>query len=437
MNPLAGKLSFILKKMNKFLQIFRVGDIRNKVLFVALWLVVFRILAAIPMPGLNAENLKNLFASNQLFGFYNLFSGGALDNLSVAMLGVGPYITATIIMQLLTMIFPTLKTMYFEEGAVGRAKFNRYSRYLTVPLAALQGYGLLNLLISQQAVNKLSSVEMLCSVVVVTAGSMILMWIGEIITEQKIGNGISLLIFAGIVSGLPNALRQSLVSYTPDKLATYFAFLLLSIVVIAGVVFINEGERKIPVAYAKRIRGNRIYGGVSSYLPLKVNQAGVIPIIFAISILLFPQFFAQISSIFAPDFSLRMQELVQKILNNQLIYGITYFLLVVVFTYFYTAVTFDPKEIAKNLQQSGGFIPGIRPGEPSGHFIGQISNRITLFGALFLGLIAILPIFTQSLTGIRTLTIGGTALLIVVSVALETMKQIDSQLVLREYEGIQ
>lgn len=422
--------------MNKFLQIFRIEDIRKKVLIVALWLVIFRILAAIPIPGINAENLKNLFTSNQLFGFFNLFSGGALNNLSVAMLGVGPYITASIIMQLLTMIFPALKAMYFEEGAIGRAKFNRLSRYITVPLAALQSYGFLNLLISQQAINALNSADMFRNVIIITAGSLLLMWIGEMITEQKIGNGVSLLIFAGIVSGLPNAVRQVFISYTPDKLPTYIAFILLSVVIIAGVVFINEGERKIPIAYAKRIRGNRIYGGVSTYLPLKVNQAGVIPIIFAISILLFPQFFAQISSIFAPNFSLRIQELVQNLLNNQIIYGTIYFVLVVVFTYFYTAVTFNPKEISKNLQQSGGFIPGIRPGEPSGHFLGQITNRITLFGALFLGIIAVLPIFTQSLTGTQTLTIGGTALLIVVSVALETMKQLSSQLVLHEYEGI-
>src|SRR3989338_2865977 len=422
--------------MNKFLQIFTVGDVRKKVLTVIIWLVVFRILAAIPIPGINPENLKNLFASNQLFGFFNLFSGGALNNLSIAMLGVGPYITATIIMQLLTMIFPALKTMYYEEGPVGRAKFNRYSRFLTVPLALLQSYGFLNLLISQQAINTLSPIDMFKNVIIITAGSIILMWIGEVITEQKIGNGVSLLIFAGIISGLPSVIQSAFISYTPSMVPTYIAFVLLSIVVIAGVVFISEGERKIPIAYSKRIRGNKVYGGVSTYLPLKVNQAGVIPIIFAISILLFPQFFAQISSIFAPDFSLRIQDLVTRFLNNQLIYGLIYFVLVVVLTYFYTAVSFDPKEIAKNLQQSGGFIPGIRPGEPSGKFLGQISNRITLFGALFLGLIAVFPIFTQSLTGIQTLTIGGTALLIVVSVALETMKQLDSQLVIREYEGI-
>jgi len=266
---------------------------------------------------------------------------------------------------------------------------------------------------------------------------MILTWLGEIISEYKVGNGISLIIFAGIVSQLPQTIRGAIVTYDPSVLPTYLAFALLSIVIIAGVVFINEGERKIPISYAKRIRGNRMYGGATSYLPLKINQAGVIPIIFAISILLFPQFFAQMLAIVSPGLSLQMQEIVTRFLNNQFIYGAIYFGLVVVFTYFYTAVTFDPKEIAKNLQRSGGFILGIRPGEPTGAFLQKIVHRITLFGAIFLGTVAVLPIATQILTGIQILTIGGTALLIVVSVALEVMKQIDSQLVVREYESIQ
>ncbi len=423
--------------MNKLLQIFRIPDIRKKVIIVAFWLIVFRLLAAIPVPGIDPARLQALLSSNQLFGFFNLFSGGGLDNLSIVMLGVGPYITATIIMQLLTMIFPSLKALYYEEGAAGKAKFSRMSRYLTVPLAALQGYGFLNLLISQQVLAPLGLFDMLQNILVIAAGSLILTWIGELITEQKLGNGVSLIIFAGIVSGLPNLVRGVVVSYDPSNLPVYLAFVILAVLVIAGVVFINEGERKIPVSYTKRIRGNRIYGGAMSYLPLKVNQAGVIPIIFAISILLFPQFFAQLFSVFSPDLSVRLQELVNRFLNNQFLYGALYFALVFVFTYFYTSVTFDPKEISKNLQRSGGFIPGIRPGDPSGEFLSKVTGRITLFGAIFLGLVAILPTITQILTGIQTLTIGGTAILIVVSVALETMKQIDSQLVLREYETIQ
>ncbi|OGY64442.1 MAG: preprotein translocase subunit SecY [Candidatus Harrisonbacteria bacterium RIFCSPLOWO2_02_FULL_41_11] len=422
--------------MNKFLQIFKTPDIRNKILIVAGLLVIFRLFSAIPIPGVDSERLSAFFSSNQLFSFFNIFSGGALSNLSIVMLGVGPYITATIIMQLLTMIFPHLKETYYEQGEAGRAKFNRYSRYLTVPLGALQAYGFLNLLLSQQVLSPLSFFDTIRNVILVTAGSVFLVWLGELISEQKIGNGISFLIFAGIVSGLPSTVRGVLFGYDPGLLPTYAVFLLLSVVVIAGVVFISEGERKIPVSYSKRIRGNRMYGGVSSYLPLKVNQAGVIPIIFAISLLLFPQFLAQISALISTDLAIRLNAIVNQFLTNQFIYAALYFMLVVVFTYFYTAITFDPQEISKNLQRSGGFIPGIRPGQPSGEFLAKIINRITLFGALFLGTIAILPNLTQILTGIQLLTLGGTALLIVVSVALEIMKQVESQLVMREYEGI-
>lgn len=422
---------------SKLLTAFKIPDIRNKMLSIAFLLIVFRVFAAIPIPGIDAVRLREFLGSNQLLGFLNVFSGGTLSNLSIMMLGVGPYITATIIMQLLTMIFPNLKQLYYEEGAQGRAKFNRISRYITVPLAALQSYGFLNLLRQQGVLPALDVFEIMRNVIIITAGSMILVWIGELITEKKIGNGTSLIIFAGIVSALPQAIRTAILSYDPAVLPTYFAFAVLAIVIIGGVVFVNQGERKIPVAYSKRVRGNKVYGGAMSYLPLRVNQAGVIPIIFAISILLFPQFFAQILSVVSTDLSLRLNELVAKLLNNQVVYGVLYFVLVVVFTYFYTAVTFDPKEIAKNLQRSGGFIPGIRPGEPSGEFLGKLVNRVTLFGAIFLGLIAILPIITRGITGIATLTIGGTALLIVVSVALETMQQLEAQLTMREYEGME
>ena len=422
--------------MNKIIQIFKIQDLRNKILMVAFLLLAFRALAAIPIPSIDAFRLREFFAGNQLFGFFNIFSGGGLDNLSIVMLGVAPYITATIIMQLLTMIFPKLKAMYYEEGAIGRAKFNRWSRYLTVPLAILQGYGFLNLLISQNVVPHLGFFDLIKNVIIITAGTMILVWIGELITERKIGNGISLIIFAGIVSRLPAILKGAIFTYNPEVLPTYLAFVIVAIIVIAGVVFINEGERKIPIAYAKRVRGMKMYGGASSYLPLKVNQAGVIPIIFAISILLFPQFIAQASSIFSKDLSLRLTELVNNLFNNQYLYSLFYFGLVVIFTYFYTAVTFDPKEISKNLQRAGGFVAGIRPGDSTSNFLSKIINRLTLSGAIFLGLIAILPQITRMVTGIAILTIGGTALLIVVSVAIETIQQINSQLVMREYEEI-
>jgi len=290
---------------------------------------------------------------------------------------------------------------------------------------------------SQGVLGALTFPQLITNVIIITAGSIVLMWIGELITEYKIGNGVSLLIFAGIVSRIPSAIKSVIVSYDPALLPTYIAFLVLAVLIVAGVVFVNQGERKIPVSYSKRIRGNRMYGGSMSYLPLRVNQAGVIPIIFAISILLFPQFFAQIIAIFSKDLSLKLNGWVSGFLNNHIVYSLIYFVLVVVFTYFYTAITFDPKEISKNLQRSGGFVPGIRPGDPTSDFIGKLTKRITFFGALFLGIVAILPNITQLLTGVQILTIGGTALLIVVSVALETMKQIDSQLVLREYEGFE
>jgi preprotein translocase subunit SecY len=423
--------------MNKFLQLFTVKEIRNKILIVAGLLIVFRLLAAIPIPGIDADRLRSVLGENQLLGFLNLFSGGGLSNLSIMMLGVGPYITGSIIMQLLTMMSDRMKQLYYEEGAMGRAKFNQYSRYLTVPLAVLQGYGFLNLLIRQGVLDQLGSFAMVTNILLITAGSCILMWLGELISEQKIGNGISLIIFAGIVSGLPQILQQLFFSYTDEQLVTYIIFAVLAIVVIAGVVFISEGERKVPVTYAKRVRGNKMYGGVTSYLPLKVNQAGVIPIIFAISLMLFPQLFAQLISVFSVNLSVTLQNFVNTLLNNQGIYAALYFVLVVAFTYFYTSITFNPGEIAKNLQQSGGFVPGIRPGQPTIDFLKSTSGRITFFGAIFLGIVAILPNLVQIVSGIRSFTIGGTALLIVVSVALEISRQINSQLVIREYEGIE
>lgn len=422
--------------MQKLIQVFKIPDLRKKILLVLMWLAIFRALAAIPIPGIDAVQLQEFFNSNQLFGFLNLFSGGGLETLSIMMLGVGPYITATIIMQLLTIVFPKLKKYYYEEGAEGRAKFNRISRYLTVPLAALQAYGFLNLLISQGVLGQLEIGALLTNVLIITAGSVFLMWIGEIINDYKIGNGVSLIIFAGIVSSLPRAVINSFVNYDPSVLPTYIAFIVVSVIVIAGVVYVNQGERKIPVSYAKQVRGNKMYGGASTYLPLKVNQAGVIPIIFAISLLLFPQFIAQAISVASPELSLKLNEIVNGVFNNIIFYSIIYFVLVVVFTYFYTAITFDPQEISKNLQQGGGFIPGIRPGQATAEMIGKIVRRITLFGALFLGTVAVLPNVTQLITGIGFLTLGGTALLIVVAVALEVMKQVESQLMVREYEGI-
>jgi len=421
----------------KILQIIRIKDIRNKVLIVLLWLLIFRLLAAIPIPDVDVLRLKQFFANNQLFGFLNIFSGGGLSNLSIVMLGVGPYITAIIIMQLMTMIFPRLKEMYYEEGIVGRTKFYRFSKYLTVPMSFLQSYGFMNILISQGVLPQVSTLILFRDAFLITAGTMVLVWIGDLITEQKIGNGVSILIFAGIVSSIPTTLQKLAISFDTATLVTYVTFAFIALLVIAGVVYINESERKVPITYAKRVRGIKMYGGASSYLPLKVNQAGVIPIIFAISVLLFPQFLAQASTIVSREFSLKMTAWVQNLFANQYLYAALYFALVVIFTYFYTSLTFDPKEIAKNLQRSGGFILGIRPGDSTSTYLARIIARITLWGAIFLGLIAILPNLTRMATGIQILTIGGTALLIVVSVALEILRQINAQLVMREYEGFE
>lgn len=423
--------------MNRFLQIFKVAELRNKVLIVAGLLASYRLLAAIPIPGIDPARLQQYFNTNQFLGFLNFFSGGGLSNLSVVMLGVGPYITATIIMQLLTIIFPRMKEMYYEEGARGQARFNQYSRLITVPLGLLQAYSFLTLLISQGIVNRPGSLQLFTNVIIITAGSMIALWLGELITEQKIGNGISLIILAGIVSRLPSDLFALIASYTSDQLFKYLAFLVIGVLIIAGIIFLNEGERRIPIAYARRVRGNKIYGGSSSYLPLKVNQAGMIPLIFAISVLLFPQFIAQIIAAASPHYGAIASDYVARFLNNHLFYSIFYFLLVFVFTYFYTAISFNPEEISKNLQRNGGFIPGVRPGEATEQYFNTTVQKITLFGASFLGLIAVLPAIVQYATGFSVVTISGTAILIVVAVALETMRQIDSQLTVREYEGIE
>ena len=421
--------------LNKVIQIFKIRDLRNKILFVLGILVIFRIMANIPVPGIDIENLRSFFGQFQMFGLLNIFTGGALENLSIAMLGLGPYITAVIIMQLLTMIFPQLEKMYKEEGEAGRQKFNQYARLLTVPFAMLQSFGMLTLLQRQQVIDPLSPTLLFTSILTVTAGCVFLMWLGELISEKGIGNGISILIFAGIVASLPMDIRQILITWDPARIPSYLLFFGMALLIIAGVVLINEGRRNIPVSYAKRVRGMKMYGGVSTYLPLNVNPAGVIPIIFALSIMLFPSMIAN----FLAGAGGVVGSVAQSIgvwFTNPWVYGVLYFILVILFTYFYTAVTFDPKAIATNLQKMGGFVPGIRPGESTANFMYYILNRVLLIGALFLGTIAVLPSIVGGITGVMVFRflIGGTALLIVVSVVLETMRQIKAQLQMREYE---
>lgn len=421
--------------LESILHVFTTKDLRKKIFFVLGMLVIFRFAAAIPVPGVDISRLKSFFDSNQFFGLLNVFSGGAMDNFSVVMLGVGPYITALIIMQLLTMVFPRLKELYQKEGEKGRQKFNQYTRMLTIPLAGLQGYGLLALLQNQNVIDRLDIFPLITNLAVIIAGTVFLMWIGEIISEKKIGNGVSLIIFAGIIASVPTTLKQFYLNYDPSMIPMLVVFLIVTVIVIAGVVFINDSQRNVPVSYAKRIRGSKMYGGVSTYLPLKVNQAGVIPIIFAISILLFPQMAGNFMQMSGNDAIRNMGiSLASFFQAGGFMYGLLYFILVVIFTYFYTAVTFDTKQIAENVQKQGGFIPGIRPGNSTAEFLQKVMNRITLAGAFSLGLIAVLPFIIQYFTGMTTLTIGGTALLIVVSVALDTMKQVKAQLVMHEYE---
>ena len=426
-----------MKWLNKIIQIFKIKDLRKKILFVLMIFVFFRIAANIPVPGIDTERLSQFFANNQLFGLLNIFTGGAMSNLSIVMLGLGPYITGTIIMQLLTMIFPQLEALYKEEGDKGRQKFNQYGRILTVPLAIMQSYAMLTLLSRQGVLDVLSGFQLFVSISVITAGSLFLMWLGELISEKGIGNGVSLLIFAGIVSGVPLSIRELVVTYSPSKIPSYLAFFVLALIITISVVVITEGRRNIPVSYAKRVRGNRVYGGVSTFLPLNVNPAGVIPIIFALSIMLFPGMVANFLGASSIGWIAGIAQTVGRLFENAWFYGVAYFLLVVLFTYFYTAVTFDPKNVASNLQKSGGFIPGIRPGKSTSEFLYFILNRVLLFGAIFLGTIAVLPSIVQGATGITAFgfAIGGTALLIVVSVVLDTMRQINSQLTMRDYEG--
>lgn len=419
--------------MNRILQIFKRPELRAKVLFILAMLVVFRIISNIPIPAVDADKLKDFFAQNQFFGLISAFTGGSLTALSIGMLGLGPYITGSIIMQLLTMIFPKLEQMYKYEGEAGRAKFNQYSRFLTVPLAALQGFGFLTLLSKQGVIGALSPLDWVATLLTITAGSVFLMWIGELITEKNIGNGVSLLILAGIVSDFPTAIRQAIFTYTPDQIFTYVIFAVVSLAVVVGVIYISEAQRNIPINYARRVRGSKIFGGVSTYLPMRVNNAGVIPIIFALSILLFPGMVANFLAAYDIPGISRLSVAINDFLQSNLWYSIIYFGLVVLFTYFYTAVTFDPKSISENIQKQGGYIPGIRPGNMTAQFLNHLLTRVTLVGAVFLGLVAVLPNIVKGFTGITAFTVGGTSILIVVSVAIEIMKQMDAQLSMYEY----
>jgi preprotein translocase subunit SecY len=422
--------------LNKLIQIWKAKDLRNSVLYVLAMLAIFRLAAHIPIPGVDIAALKEFFSSNQILGLLNIFSGGSMENFSIVMMGIAPYITASIIFQLLAMIVPKLEEMQKEEA--GRQKINMWTRWATVPLAALQSYSMITLLRRSSAgiLGDIGLFDLFAMIVTITAGTIFLMWIGELISEKKIGNGISLLIFAGIVAGLPQVAQRVLATFDLSQLLTLIGFVVIALITVVGVVIITEGQRNIPVQYARQIRGHRMYGGTSTHLPLRVNMAGVIPIIFAISVVLFPPMIAQFFIHARSVWIAKASEWTISIFQNQLFYGIIYFLLVFAFTYFYTEVIFHPAQIAENLQKQGGFIPGIRPGRHTSEYLANTTHKIIFAGALFLGIIAILPLVMRYFTGMQSLAVGGTSLLIVVAVVIETVKQVESQLTMREYEGM-
>ncbi|MFA5009684.1 MAG: preprotein translocase subunit SecY [Patescibacteria group bacterium] len=418
-------------------QIFKHRDLRLRIIFTLVALLFVRLITHTPMPGVDLDALAQVFSQNQFLGLIDLFSGGSLNRFSIAMMGVAPYINASIIMQLMGMALPSVEALQ-KEGDYGRRKISQYTRLLTVPLAIIQGYGMIALLQSSD-VNILGNIGILQLVgilLIVTTGTLLLMWLGELISEHGIGNGISLIIFIGILASLPQSLSSTIALFDVSRLMEILIFAILAVATIFLVVWITEGQRNIPIAYAGRGGGNRLYAGQSNHLPLRVNQAGVIPIIFAISLLLFPGLIASFFASARTAWLASAAQWVQTAFQDQWVYGILYFVFVVFFTYFYTWVIFKPDQVAENIQKSGGFIPGIRPGRQTVEFLNFVTNRITLAGAIFLGLIAVLPNIVQGITNIQTLTLGGTGLLIVVSVALELMRQLRAQLIMKRYDEI-
>lgn len=414
---------------------FKSPEIRKKILFTLAIFLVFRIFAHIPVAGVDIAQLKTLFASNQFLGFLDIFSGGTLSNFSIMALGLNPYINASIILQLLTMVFPKLEELS-KEGDSGRQKINQYTRILTIPLSVLQAIGVFALLRSQGLVTNLAPLDFIAFVLTLVAGSIFLVWLGELITERGVGNGISLLIFGGIVGQLPVLLGQTLATANAQASLSILSFVGMSLLVIAGIIVVNEATRQLPVHYARRMRGNKTYGGQETHLPLRLNQAGVIPIIFAVSLVLLPSLLA---SVFLTSQNPMLRSVAENLniwfAPTSFFYNAFYFVLVVAFTFFYTAVVFNPKKIADEIQKYGGFIPGVRPGKSTATYLNYILTRITLVGACFLGFVAILPEIARALTGVQTLLLGGTSILIVVSVVLETFKAIEANLVMRNYEG--
>jgi preprotein translocase subunit SecY len=416
---------------NSLPQALKVGDLRTKLLFTLMMLLVFRLGAHIPVPAINAEAVAQLL-SGQLFGFFDIISGGAFKRFSIFAMSITPYINASIIMNLLQVIIPRLEELS-KEGEEGRKQIAQYIRYFAVVLAFVQAIGMTFALSRAGAIANPGVGSYLIIAISLTAGTAFLMWIGEMITEKGIGNGISLIIFAGIVSRLPSQIA-GVGQELAGGIIGYFnilLFIVMALAIIAAIIAVNEGQRRLPIQYAKRVVGRKMYGGQSTFLPLKVNAAGVIPIIFAMSLMMFP---ATIASWSAQDSAVNI--FLNTYFNTgSIAYNLFYALLIVFFTYFYVAIIFNPADVAENIKKYGGFVPGIRPGRPTAEYIDRVLSRLTLAGGIFLGLIAVLPNFVIGLTGITSLWFGGTALLIVVGVALDTMKQVESHLLLRNYEG--
>lgn len=421
-----------MKYIDAIVKIYKVKELRKKILFTIFVFFVFRIFAHVPVPGIDIVSLKKLFAESQLLSLLDIFSGGTLANFSVMSLGLNPYINASIIIQLLQLVFPKLEEMA-KEGEAGRQKINQYTRYLAVPLAVMQSFGMYILLKNSQIITTVNPLSLTSLIATMTAGTILLMWLGELITEKGIGNGISMVIFAGIVGRLPISLAQTATVFDPSQLRNLIIFVVMALVVILSIVFVTEARRPIPVHYPRSFSQKEASG--ASYIPLRVNQAGVIPIIFAVSLILLPTTFAQFFQ-GSPNAAVAnfARDIQRQLSPNGYLYNVIYFLLVVAFTFFYTTVAFNTKQISEMLMKQGGFIPGIRPGSATKAYLSSISLKVTLLGATFLGVIAILPSIGQSLTGIQTLIIGGTGLLIIVSVILETAKQVESHLTTKDYE---
>lgn len=424
MKELQKKLSLLVKD----------PELKKKTIFTLFIFLVFRIFAFLPVPAINVSQLRELFAQNQFLSLLDIFSGGTLVNFSVMALGLNPYINASIIFQLLTIVVPKFEELA-KEGEYGRFKINQYTRFLTLPLTIIQAIGIYFLLRNQHIITYLSPLEFFSFIATLVAGTFILVWLGELISEKGLGNGISLLIFAGIVGRAPIALQRLFGTANAEITLNIILFLVLSVLVIASVVYVNEAIRKIPVYYAKRIKGNKMYQGASNFLPLKLNQAGVIPIIFAVSFVLFPQLIGNIMVQSHSKVIANIGTFLVTTFNPQgFLYNAFYFTLVVAFTFFYTIVVFNPAKIAEEIQKNGGFIPGIRPGAQTKQYLERVLYKITSFGALFLGFIAILPAIAAHITNVQSLVIGGTGILIIVSVILETFKTVEAQLVMKSYD---